>query len=81
MSESKSVRIRNVQRPEGAHIFFTSLLLFYDVDYKDQDEYGWVESNLKREVRGSSTTAVMGLIGGDRSAPLKIAAKSPPPSW
>ena len=37
--ETKRLRIRNQQRRDGGHIFFTSLLLLYDVDYDDDKRY------------------------------------------
>uniref|UniRef100_H2ZFF6 Ig-like domain-containing protein n=1 Tax=Ciona savignyi TaxID=51511 RepID=H2ZFF6_CIOSA len=42
---SRKVRIRNQQRIEGGHIFFTSFLILYDVTYDNDDEYSCVISN------------------------------------
>ncbi|CAK8690451.1 leucine-rich repeats and immunoglobulin-like domains protein 2 [Clavelina lepadiformis] len=45
IKESSSIRIRNRQTREGGHIFFTSLLLLYNVGYDDDKKYSCVISN------------------------------------
>nr|CAB3263486.1 leucine-rich repeats and immunoglobulin-like domains protein 3 [Phallusia mammillata] len=45
IKSSKSVRIRNQQRREGGHIFFTSVLLLHKVGYEDERVYSCVISN------------------------------------